>query len=89
MRNGEYLSQYLGSRCCGKHASGFGVHLKYKETKAPRRGDRVLMEMAVEVCKHKELLLSFSWVISFLEVTFLSDITPINGKYLEMGNHEG
>ena len=65
------------------HVSGLGVHLKYETTKAPRRGDRVLVGMTMEVCKDEGTLLSFCRVRGFLEATYLSDITTIDGKYLE------
>ena len=65
------------------HVSGVGVHLKYETTKAPRRGDRVLMKMTMGVCKDEGTLLSFCRVRGFLEVILLSGITTIDGKYLE------
>ena len=73
--------------------SGFGVHLKYEVTKAPRMGDRVLMEMVMEVYKDESKLMSFSRVRGFLEAINLSDITTIDGQYLEewtikKGNYE-
>ena len=63
--------------------SGFEVHLKYEVTKSPRMGDKVFMEMAMEVCKDESKMMSFSRVRGFLEAIYLSDITTIDGKYLE------
>lgn len=63
--------------------SGFEVHLKYEVIKAPRNGDKLLMELAMSVCKDDERMMSFSRVRGFLEAMFLSDITTIDGKYIE------
>ena len=51
------------------------------------------MKMATEVCKDESKLMSFSRVRGFLEAIYLSDITTIDGKYLEewavkKGNYE-
>ena len=56
-------------------------------------GDRALMEMAMKVCKDESKLMSFSRVRGFLEAIYLSDITTMEGKYLEewavkKGNYE-
>ena len=59
--------------------------MKYENTKAPRMGDRVSMDTAMEVCTDESKLLSFCRVRSFLEAIYLSDITTIDGKYPEEG----
>ena len=57
--------------------------MKYDELPTPRRGDVVIMELAMETGFEKEELMSMSRVKGKLGVIFLSDITTADGKYLE------
>jgi hypothetical protein len=63
--------------------TGFQLHLKYDKLPTPRRGDVVIMELAMETGLEKEELMSMSRVKGKLGVIFLSDITTADGKYLE------
>ena len=63
--------------------TGFQLHLKYDELPAPRRGDVVIMELAMDTGLGKDDLMSVSRVKGKLGDIFLSDMTTADGKYLE------
>ena len=63
--------------------TGFQLHLKYDELPAPRRGDVVILELAMEAGLDKDDLMSISRVKGKLGVVFLSDMTTADGKHLE------
>ena len=63
--------------------TGFQLHLKYEELPPPRRGDVVVMELAMEAGLDKEDLMSMSRVKGKLGVIFMSDMTTADGKHLE------
>ena len=63
--------------------TGFQLHLKYDELPAPRQGDVVIMELAMDTGLDKDDLMSVSRVKGKLGVIFLSDMTTADGKYLE------
>ena len=54
--------------------------MKYDELPTPRRGDVVIMELAMEAGLGKEELMAMSRVKGKLGVIFLSDITTADGK---------
>ena len=65
------------------HVCGFELHLRYDEMTFPRRRDRIVMEMAMEMISDKNVLESIARVRGFLNVIFLSDIVTADGKFLE------
>ena len=62
---------------------GFELHLRYDEMPLPRRRDKVIMELAMEMITDKEMLKSIAGVRGFLNVKFLSDVVTADGKFLE------
>ena len=60
--------------------TGFQLHLKYDELPAPRRGDVVIMELAMDTGLDKDDLMSVSRVKGKLGVIFLSDMTTADGN---------
>ena len=63
--------------------SSFEFHLKFDEIPLPRRRDRVIMELAMDVTKDKDLLGAIARVRGYLNVIFLSDIVTADGRHLE------
>ena len=51
--------------------SGFELHLRYDEMPIPRVRDRVVIELAIEMIKDKEMLKAIARVRDFLDVIFL------------------
>ena len=83
--NWAYLAplSWIKMLCRTLQVTGFQLHLKYDELPAPRRGDVVIMELALDTGLDKDDLMSVSRVKGKLGVIFLSDMTTANGKYLE------
>ena len=63
--------------------SGFELHLRYDEIPIPRKRDRVIMELAMELKNDKKLLKAIARVRGFLNGIFLSDIVTADGKFIE------